>query len=96
MLQQVTIKTKHRSILRPIVLSALETEKRMLLLGLEQTRKRLVEFEQQYEMTSAEFERRLNRGDLDETVSFTDWRMEIGMQKQLERQYEALLDASVD
>jgi hypothetical protein len=96
MLQQVTITTRYKSTLRPIVLSALEAEKRMVLLGLEQTRKRLAEFEQQYGITSAEFERRLNRGELDETISFTDWRMEIGMLRQLEWQYEALLDASVD
>jgi hypothetical protein len=96
MLQQVTIKTKSKTTLRPIVLSALENEKRMLSLGLSQTRNRLAEFEQQHGMTSDEFERRLNSGELDETVSFTDWRMEIGMLKLLERQYEALIDATID
>ena len=96
MLQQVTIKTKSKTTLRPIVLSALENEKRMLSLGLSQTRRRLAEFEQQHGMASDEFERRLNSGELDETVSFTDWRMEIGMLRLLERQYEALIDATID
>jgi hypothetical protein len=96
MLQQVTIKTSHKATLRPIVLSALENEKRMLSLGLDQARQRLAEYERQHGMTSDEFEHRLNSGELDETVSLTDWRMEIGMLRLLERQYEALLDATVD
>ncbi len=92
MAELVTIQTRHKTTLRPIVLSALENERRMLSLGLAQSRERLAEFERQYGMTSVEFERRLNAGELDEILSFTDWRMEIGMLKLLEQQYEALLE----
>ena len=96
MLQQVTVKTTNRATLKPLLESAIENEKKILSLGLDRTRKRLAEFEQKFGMTSAEFERRLNASDLAETVEFTDWRMEIGMLRLLESQYQALQEAQLD
>ncbi len=71
-------------------------EKKMVQSGLKRTRERLLEFEQKYQMDSAEFEQRLHALTLDETVEFSDWRMEIGMLRLLERQYKALEDARLD
>ena len=96
MLQQVTVKTTNSTILKPLLESAIENEKKILSLGLGRTRKRLAEFEQKFDMTSAEFERRLNAFELTETVEFTDWRMEIGMLNLLESQYQALSEAKLD
>ena len=96
MLQQVTVKTDDRKTLKPLLRSAIENEKKMVLLGLERTRARLVEFEQTYHLSSAEFERRLHASEITETVDFSEWRMEIGMLKLLERQYKALEDAELD
>ena len=96
MLQQVTIKTTDRATLKPLLESAIENEKKILALGLARTRKRLAEFEQKFGMTSAEFERRLNALELAETVEFTDWRMEIGMLRLLENQYQALQEVQLD
>ena len=86
MLQQMTITTEDMQLLQPLVLSALEYEKRVLVLGIERTRDRLAEFEIQYEMSSEEFQTKLNSLELDESVEFSDWRMEIGMLDLLERQ----------
>lgn len=96
MLEQVTIKTKDRAILKPLLESAIENESKLVLLGLERTRKRLAEFERKYGMSSDEFERRLNALELIETVEFTDWRLEIGMLHLLESQYQALQETQVD
>ena len=96
MLQQVTIKTEDRKVLKPLLKSAIENEKKMVQLGLERTRASLKEFEQKYQMSSAEFERRLHASEIVETVEFSEWRMEIGMLKLLERQYRALEDAELD
>jgi VCBS repeat-containing protein len=96
MSQQLTITTTDKTMLKPLVESALENEKKMLALGIERTRKRLAEFEQQFGMSSAEFERRLNALELIETVEFTDWRMEVGMLHLLESQYRALREAQLD
>ncbi len=90
MLQQMIITTEDRQLLEPLVRSALEHEKRVLALGIERTRERLAEFEIQYEMSSEEFERKLNSFDLDESIEFSDWRMEMGMLDLLERQYRTL------
>jgi len=96
MLQQLTITTANRAMLKPLVESAIENEKKMLSRGIERTRKRLAEFERQFGMSSAEFERRLNALELTETVEATDWRMEIGMLRLLEEQYQALQEARLD
>ena len=96
MVQQLTITTPDKTTLKPLVESAIENEKKVLSLGIERTRKRLAEFEQQFGMSSAEFERRLNALELAETVEFTDWRMEIGMLRLLESQYQALQEAQLD
>jgi hypothetical protein len=96
MLQQVTVRTDDRKTLKPLLRSAMENEKKMVLLGLERTRARLAEFEQTYHLSSAEFERRLHTSEIAETVEFSEWRMEIGLLKLLERQYKTLEDAELD
>jgi len=96
MLQQLTIRTTNKAALRPVLRSAIESEKRMIFFGLQKTRQRLTDFEGQFGMTSTEFERRLNSGELEETVTLTDWRMEMGMLRLLEKQYEALQEARID
>jgi hypothetical protein len=96
MLLQLTIRTTNKAALRPVLRSAIESEKRMIAFGLQKTRLRLVDFEGQFGMTLAEFERRLNSGELEETVMLTDWRMEIGMLRLLESQYAALQKARIE
>jgi len=96
MLQQLTIKTTNSTVLKSLLESAIESEKRVLALGLERTRKRLAEFEQKFSMTSAEFERQLDAFEIQENVEFTDWRMEIGMLRLLESQYQTLCEAELD
>jgi hypothetical protein len=96
MLQQLTIATSDSSTLKPLVESAIDNEKKMLSLAIRRTRERLAEFENRYGMPSEEFERRLNSLELAETVELTDWRMEIGMLRLLEGQYQALEEARID
>ncbi len=88
MLQQLTISTNDRATLKPLVESALEHEKDMLSLATRRTRERLTGFEQQFGTSCAEFE-------LQETVEFTDWRMEIGMLRLLKSQHQALREAKL-
>jgi hypothetical protein len=96
MLQQLTIKTSNKAALKPVLRSAIEGEKRMIAFGPQKTRQRLADFERQYNMSSTEFERLLISGELEETVALTDWRMEMGMLRLLEQQYEALQEARID
>ena len=96
MLEELTVRTTDKAVLKPLLESAINHERDMLMFGLRRTRERLAEFEQRFGMTSEEFERRLNAAQLEETVEFTDWRLEIGMLRLLENQYQALRDARLD
>ena len=95
MLQELMILTEDRPVLEPLVRSALEHEKRMVHLGMARTKQRLAEFAQVHGMSSDELERQLTLLELAETPEFSEWRMEIGMLRLLERQYAALKNARV-
>jgi len=95
MIQQLVITTSDKTALKPLLESAIENQKKALKAGIDRTRARLAEFEALYRMTSAEFERRLNSRELEETFDFTDWRMEIGMLGLLEKKYAALQEAHI-
>jgi hypothetical protein len=95
MFQQLVITTSDKASLRPLLESAIANQKKALKAGIDRTRERLAEFENQYGMSSPEFERRLHARELDETFEFTDWRMEIGMLALLERKYAALSEAHI-
>ena len=79
MLQELVIATHDKTSLRPLLESAIENQKKTLKAGLARTQARVTEFEQRYGMTSAEFERRLQAREIEETFDFTDWRIELGM-----------------
>ena len=90
MTQQVTITTDAQVPLKPLIKSAIRAELRMLELGLERTQQRLRAFEERYGMTSEEFERRFNAGDLAESLDFIEWAGEIKTYQLLEAQWQAL------
>lgn len=93
MLDELMIVTEDRLVLEPLVRSALEHEKRLVKMGIANTQQRLAEFEELHGMSSIEFERQLSVLELSETPEFTDWRMEIGMLRLLERQLTVLQNA---
>jgi hypothetical protein len=93
MLQQIIITTNSQIALRPLLEAAIENQKKVLKAGLARTQLRLTQFERQYGMTSAEFERRLTAREIEETFGFTDWRMELGMLKLLQQKYTMLQEA---
>ncbi|MBI5566831.1 MAG: hypothetical protein HY870_18160 [Chloroflexi bacterium] len=93
MLQQIVISTTHQTTLRPLLEAAIENQKKALNAGLARTQLRLTLFVEQYGMTSAVFERRLNARELEENFGFTDWRMELGMLNLLQQKYAALQEA---
>ncbi len=62
----------------------------MLELGLERTRQRLRQFEERYNLTSEEFERRFKAVELSESLDFIEWAGEIKTYQLLEAQRQAL------
>ncbi len=90
MLQNITITTNSKVSLRPLLESAIQTESKVLALGLRRTQERLAEFEQRYGFTSDEFERRFAARELDESLDFIEWLGEIKTLRLLTEQRQAL------
>jgi hypothetical protein len=96
MIQNVTVSASAAISLRPLVESAIQTELKVLELGLQRTRERLAEFEQRFAMTSADFERRFNTQELKESLDFIEWSGELKTLHLLEDQRQALHGAKID
>ena len=90
MAQQVTITTDTQIALKPLIEAALRAELRMLELSLQRTAQRLRAFETQYGLTSEEFERRFNAGEIEESLEFIEWAGEIKTYRLLDAQRQAL------
>jgi len=96
MLQQITVTTDTPVALKPLIESAIQSELRMLDLGLERTRQRLGAFEKQHGLTSEEFERRFNAGQIAESLDFIEWAGEIKTHRLLQSQRQALQGARLN
>ena len=93
MVQQVTITTEASVALKPLIESAIQSELRILKLGLERTKERLRTFEEQYGLISTEFERRFETGEIEESLDFIEWAGEIKTYRLLEAHQQALKEA---
>lgn len=68
--------------LKPLVESASANELRLLEASIRRTKQRLGEFEDKYQLTTAEFIRRFENDEFEETLEFAEW---IGESRMLER-----------
>lgn len=96
MTQQITITTDTLVALKPLIESAIRAELRMLELGLERTRQHLRLFEERYGLTSEEFGRRFEAGEVAESLDFIEWAGEIKTYHLLETQRQALQGAQLN
>ncbi len=90
MFQQITITAETPIDIRPLIRAAIQGKLKVLAQGINRTRERLAEFEKQYGMSSAEFERRLAIRELGDSLDFTEWQGEIKTLRLLEEQQHAL------
>jgi hypothetical protein len=95
MLQQITIQTPNAKRLKPLLKSVIENEIYDVEHGIELTRAKLESFEKQYQMSTAEFERRFKPGDLEETLDFIEWMGEIKTLRLLEEKRNTLKEAKI-
>lgn len=79
---ELTLISPRQRQLKPLVEAALQNELRLLEAGIQRTEQRLEEFEAQYDLSSAEFIRRYEQDELEETLQFAEW---IGEYRLLER-----------
>ena len=90
MSQNVIVTTDASVALKPLLESAIRSELRLLDLGLARTSQRLRAFEDQYGLTSEEFERRFATGEWGESLDYIEWAGEIKTYHLLKAQQEAL------
>jgi len=96
MLQQITIQTNNIQRFKPLLKSALEREAKLLDYAIERTHQALAPFETRYTMTTDEFERKFKAREIEETLDFLDWWMEVEALRHLEAQRGSLTDAKLD
>lgn len=96
MIQQVTITAESTVSLKPRLHAAIRNEIKLVEHGIERTREQLAAFEKQYGMTSDDFLRRFQSGEIAETLDLIDWRMEIEALRMLQSEYQMLHEARID
>jgi len=87
--QQVVVTPDAPAALKSLLASAIQSELRMLELGLACIAERLQAFEKQYGLTSEEFEQRFATGEIGESLDYIEWAGEI---KTYRRLLEVILD----
>ena len=93
MLQQITIQTSNLERFKSVLETALGREAKLLDYSIERTREALAPFETRYNMTTDEFERKFKTREIEETLDFLDWWMEVEALRHLEAQRDSLKDA---
>ncbi len=96
MLQQITISTQNAEKFKPLLRSALEREARLLNFSIQRTLEVLKVYEERYGLASSEFERQFKGKEIEETLDYLDWWMEIEALHHLEEQRHSLENARLD
>jgi len=96
MLQQITIQTSDIERFKPLLETALDREAKLLEYSIQRTREALVPFEDRYKMSTDEFERKFNAREIEETLDYLDWWMEVEALRHLESQRNAIQEAHVE
>ena len=96
MLKHITIQTTDLERFKPLLETALDREAKLLDYSIERTREALAPFEARYHMTTDEFERKFNAREIEETLDYLDWWMELEALRHLEAQRNAIKEARVE
>jgi hypothetical protein len=95
MLQQVKVTSSGPAAIKPLLEAAIRSQLRTLEHGIQRTRERLAEFEKRFQMSSVEFERGFESGQIEESLDYIEWSGEIKTLRLLEDQLHALQSAKV-
>jgi len=96
MLQRVTVHTNDAKRLKPLLETAIQREAKLLEHAIQRTRQALEVYETRYDMTTADFERKFRAKEIEETLDYLDWWMEVEALHHLEAQRQSLREARLD
>lgn len=94
--QQVIIQTSNLEQFKSMLKTALEREAKLLEYSIQRTREALVPFEKRFNMSTDEFERKFKAREIEETLDFLDWWMEVEALRHLEAKRNLIKDARVE
>lgn len=96
MLQQITIQTSNSERFKSVLETALGREAKLLEYAIQRTREAFAPFEARHNMTTDEFERKFKAREIEETLDFLDWWMEVEALRHLEAQWDSIKEARVE
>jgi hypothetical protein len=91
----VTLTSVQQRPLRPLVEAALENQLRLLKAGIERTEARLKQFETAHDISTEEFVRQFEGGQLEETLELVDWIGEYRMLLRLQDKAELIAEIKI-
>jgi hypothetical protein len=80
----LTIKSDHRDQVSSLIKDALEREKKVISSSIEISRKRLSDFEKRYQLSTADFFAKYQKGEMGDGADIIDWAGEYKMLLKLE------------
>jgi hypothetical protein len=89
-MRQVVLEYESPIGLESSITRAIQREILMLTLAIRLSRQALTQFEQRYQMPSAEFFAKMERGELDDTADFIEWSGEYELLQRAEQKLHGL------
>lgn len=87
---KLTLISTRKQPLKPLVEAALNNELRLLMAGIQRTKKNIHSYESRFGMKTEDFLKRYENDELDETLEFAEWIGEFRMLNRLEEKTETL------
>ncbi|MBN2089104.1 hypothetical protein JW964_05810 [candidate division KSB1 bacterium] len=87
---KLTLISKRKQPLKPLIEAALNNELRLLMAGIQRTEKNIHAFEFRFGMKTADFLKRYENNELDETLELADWIGEFRMLNRLKDKLDTL------
>lgn len=95
MRQEITVKANAHEDLKPLVASAIRNQLKILEQDIASSQARIDALESRMGMTSNEFELKLAKHEVEESLDTFDWTMELASLRLLQGKYKSLCEAEI-
>ncbi|MBN8581030.1 MAG: hypothetical protein J0L96_10190 [Anaerolineae bacterium] len=95
MRQEITVKANAHEDLKPLVASAIRNQLKILEQDIASSQARIDALESRMGMTSNEFELKLAKHEVEESLDTFDWTMELASLRLLQGKYKSLCEAEL-
>ncbi len=95
MRQEIIVKANAHEDLKPLVASAIRNQIKILEKDIASSQARITALEIRMGMTSSEFESKLAKHEIEESLDTFDWTMELASLRLLQGKYKSLCEAEL-